>query len=79
MINDVRIFLFIFWRTILTTIINTTLGMDGVEGGHFVVISIAADLSVPDSSNAFRHSVSDSVQHSISAIHADAVLMLCRL
>jgi len=37
-----------------------TLGVDGVEGGHFVVISIAADLSVPDSSNAFRHSVSDS-------------------
>ena len=29
--------------------------MDGVEGGHVVVISIAADLS----SNAFRHSVSD--------------------
>jgi len=58
----------------------TTLGVDGVEGGHFVVISIAADLSVPDSSNAFRHSVSDSdIQHSISAIHADAVLMLCRL
>ena len=39
---------------------NLTLGVDGVEGGHFVVISIAADLSVPDSSNAFRHSVSDS-------------------
>ena len=40
--------------------ITNTLGVDGVEGGHFVVISIAADLSVPDSSNAFRHSVSDS-------------------
>jgi len=40
-----------------------TLGVDGVEGGHFVVISIAADLSVPDSSNAFRHSVSDSDIH----------------
>ena len=37
-----------------------TLSVDGVEGGHFVVISIAADLSVPDSSNAFQHSVSDS-------------------
>jgi len=37
-----------------------TLGVDGVEGGHFVVISIAADLSVLDSSNAFRHIVSDS-------------------
>ena len=54
--------------------------MDGVEGGHFVVISIAANLPVPDSYNAFRHSVSDSdIQHSISAIYADAVLMLCRL
>jgi len=34
--------------------------MDGVEGGHFVVISITADLSVPDNSNAFQPSVSDS-------------------
>jgi len=46
--------------TTTTTTTTTTLGVDGVEGGHFVVISIAADLSVPDSSNAFRHSVSDS-------------------
>ena len=36
-------------------LLSLTLGVDGVEGGHFVVISIAADLPVPDSSNAFRH------------------------
>jgi len=49
-----------------------TLGVDGVEGGHFVVISIAADLSVPDSSNAFWHSVSDS-----DIVSALSTLMLC--
>jgi len=46
--------------------------VDGVEGGHFVVISIAANLPVPDSSNAFRHSVSDS-----DIASALSTLMLC--
>jgi len=56
----------------LLTIVDNilTLGVDGVEGGHFVVISIAADLPVPDSSNAFRRSVSDIAS-------ALSTLMLC--
>ena len=50
--------------------------MDEVEGRHFIVISIAADLSVPDSSNAFRHSVSDSIQNTPSQYHAGMMSMI---